>query len=362
MSASELLEDASRVVPLSGGSELAERLAIDVGDEDITLQQVMLRFRADAAAEAFFRDHLRMSVIHRCEFSQWKFRLSFMASLTAEEEAAAPEPGSPEAHRYLWTFPRTALEMTENFGTADDPESKYASGNEEPHRGFGHIGFTVADLEGTVASMLAAGIKFKKLPSEGSMRNIAFAIEPTTGYWIELIQRPPPRAGEADPFEGRPSFQQAMVRVKDPAVTRAFYETHFRMTTVCIKHFPAMKFSLYFMGTFPRGTTLPADPESEAAWDFALRTRHTLVEFTHNHGTESDPDFKGYCAGNDGASGYGHIGVLVNGLVPFCEAIEAAGVRMRKRPHEGAMRGLAFALDPDGYSVEIIERGLPSTA
>ncbi|CAM9769699.1 unnamed protein product, partial [Phaeothamnion confervicola] len=32
------------------------------------------------------------------------------------------------------------------------------------------------------------------------------------------------------------------------------------------------------------------------------------------------------------------------------------GVQFRKRPDEGGMKGLAFILDPDGYSVEILAK------
>ena len=39
-----------------------------------------------------------------------------------------------------------------------------------------------------------------------------------------------------------------------------------------------------------------------------------------------------------------------------CEAMEAAGVVMKKKPSDGNMRGIAFAYDPDGYWVELIDR------
>ena len=33
-----------------------------------------------------------------------------------------------------------------------------------------------------------------------------------------------------------------------------------------------------------------------------------VLELTHNHGTESDPNFKGYASGNaDPGRGFGHI-------------------------------------------------------
>jgi lactoylglutathione lyase len=44
----------------------------------------------------------------------------------------------------------------------------------------------------------------------------------------------------------------------------------------------------------------------QAKWMFS---RPACLELTHNHGTESDPNFAGYCNGNaDPGRGFGHIG------------------------------------------------------
>lgn len=38
-------------------------------------------------------------------------------------------------------------------------------------------------------------------------------------------------------------------------------------------------------------------------------SRPACLELTHNYGTESDPNFAGYCNGNvDPGRGFGHIG------------------------------------------------------
>jgi len=189
------------------------------------------------------------------------------------------------------------------------------------------------------------------------VNTVAFVLEPSTGYWIALLERSktaPPTA-----VTGKPTLQQAMVRVKDAKASIKFYQDHFGMSVVWAKHQPEMGFSIYNMGVFPEGTVLPSDPESEEAHAFVTSTSHTLLNLCHNHGTEDKPaGEKVYCPGNCGKCGYGHIGYLVDGLEATCEALEAKGVAFRKRPHEGFMRGIAFALDPDGYSIELIERGL----
>jgi len=84
-----------------------------------------------------------------------------------------------------------------------------------------------------------------------------------------------------------------------------------------------------------------------------------LLELTHNHGTEKeDTDFEGYWNGNeDGRQGFGHVGFLVDDVYKACDSIGDMGYGFRKEPDGGSMKGLAFAYDPDGYSVEIIKRG-----
>lgn len=109
------------------------------------------------------------------------------------------------------------------------------------------------------------------------------------------------------------------------------------------------------MGTFPEGTELH-DPTTKEASEFANSISGTLIELTHNHGTELDPEFKHH-NGNTDPRGFGHIGFLVDNLEETCERMEKEqGVKFHKRPQDGMMRNIAFALDPDNYWVELIRR------
>lgn len=68
----------------------------------------------------------------------------------------------------------------------DDSFKGYASGNDEPGKGFGHICIAVDNLEAAVKRFDAEGVKFKKRPEEGKMRVSTFLIDYVTYGYREL--------------------------------------------------------------------------------------------------------------------------------------------------------------------------------
>ena len=74
-----------------------------------------------------------------------------------------------------------------------------------------------------------------------------------------------------------------------------------------------------------------------------------MLELTHNHGTESDPNFQGYNSSDNSnpGRGFGHITITVDNLKEVCERFERLGVQLKKRPSDGEMKHIAF-FDPDG--------------
>tara|TARA_B110000503_G_C6923694_1_gene319753 strand:- start:103 stop:588 length:486 start_codon:yes stop_codon:yes gene_type:complete len=146
-----------------------------------------------------------------------------------------------------------------------------------------------------------------------------------------------------------------MLRIKDPAQSLAFYRDVLGMTLYQRVDFEELQFSLYFLGYVSNHATqeLPENPLARCRITFS---QSALLELTHNWGTESDVDFKGYHSGNTEPRGFGHIGITVPDVDAACTRFEALNVEFVKRPNDGSMKGLAFIRDPDGYWIEILNQ------
>ena len=75
--------------------------------------------------------------------------------------------------------------MTHNWGTETDAASKYHDDNAQP-QGFGHICFSVPDLDAAVRWFDANAVHCVKPPEQGKMKDVAFIKDPD-GYWIEIV-------------------------------------------------------------------------------------------------------------------------------------------------------------------------------
>uniref|UniRef100_A0A7S1VGR7 Lactoylglutathione lyase n=1 Tax=Grammatophora oceanica TaxID=210454 RepID=A0A7S1VGR7_9STRA len=294
----------------------------------------MIRIKDPAKSLKFYSD-LGFTLIDKFDFPQWKFCIYFMASLP-KGEVYTLTPGTQAAHDYTWTMEGVALELTHNYGTEDDTDFSYHTGNAE-RDGFGHIACNVDDVYATCEKLESAGCSFKKKPDEGRMKGLAFVYDPD-GYWVEIVKR-----GDDANIPEEYNFSQTMLRVKDPKKSLAFYKS-LGMKILTEKHFD--DFSLYFLGS----SVVPDDAIPNNMFQPCL-------ELTHNHGTETQEDFKHYNGNEDGRQGFGHIGFLTDDVYETCDFLRPMGYGFRKEPDGGSMKGLAFAYDPDGYSIEIIKRG-----
>ncbi len=140
----------------------------------------MLRVKDPKRSVHFYQDILGMKQINKIANPDAKFDLYFLAY-------DWPQSVSPGKH---WTDREGVIELTHNYGTENDPSYKIVNGNQEPHRGFGHVCVSVDNIQAACKRLEDNGVAFQKKLTEGRMRSIAFALDPD-GYWVEIIgQRP----------------------------------------------------------------------------------------------------------------------------------------------------------------------------
>ena len=121
-----------------------------------------------------------------------------------------------------------------------------------------------------------------------------------------------------------------MLRVGDLERSLAFYTDVLGMRLLRRQDYPDGQFTLAFVGY---------QSEDEGA----------VIELTHNWGVGH------YEAGN----AFGHIALEVEDARAACEDIRARGGKVVREagPMKHGSTVIAFVEDPDGYKIELIERG-----
>jgi lactoylglutathione lyase len=122
-----------------------------------------------------------------------------------------------------------------------------------------------------------------------------------------------------------------MLRVNDLEKSLAFYTGQLGMKLLRKKDYPDGKFTLAFVG-------------------YGDETDSTVIELTYNWGREQP-----YQLGD----AFGHLALGVPDIYGTCERLAKAGVKIPRPPGPMKFGGsvIAFVEDPDGYKIELIQRG-----
>lgn len=156
--------------------------AAPAATQGFTLNHTMLRVKDPAVSLDFYSRVMGMRLLRKLDFPEMKFTLYFLARRVDGEQA--PEDAG---ERTAWTFAqRGILELTHNWGTEGDENFKYHDGNAQP-QGFGHICFSVPNLDVAGAWFDQNKVTYVKRPDQGKMKDVAFIKDPD-GYWIEIVE------------------------------------------------------------------------------------------------------------------------------------------------------------------------------
>ena len=308
------------------------------------MNHTCLRIKDPKVSVPFYTENFGMKLIATFPFKDFTL---YMLNYETEENK-----------NLNWSAREGVLELCHNHGVENDPEYKLNNGNGEKDRGFGHICVSVDNIEAFQDKLLNNGVKFQKKLSDGRQKNIAFALDPN-GYWIELIEHGVNKV-EAKTDASSYKLNHTMIRVKDPKKSLEFYRDILGFKLLSTREFPEAKFTLYFLG-YEHDPNFKQDSMTR---DDQARLE-SIIELTHNWGTESDPEFKGYHNGNsteNGAiQGYGHTCVSCEDPAKFCEElVNKFGDKLdwSLKWDQGNIKKIAFIRDPDGYSIEILGHDL----
>ncbi len=153
-----------------------------VASAGFQLNHCMLRVKDPAVSLDFYTRVFGMRVLRKLDFAEMQFSLYFLHH--AQDAEAAPDD---VGERTAWTFAqRGILELTHNWGSETQADFKYHDGNAQP-QGFGHICFSVPDLDAAIGWLDENKLTYVKRPEQGKMRDVAFVKDPD-GYWIEIVE------------------------------------------------------------------------------------------------------------------------------------------------------------------------------
>ncbi|KAI8061666.1 lactoylglutathione lyase [Gongronella butleri] len=142
----------------------------------------MIRVKDPKPSLEFYEKVLGMKLITTMDNEGGKFTLYFLAYTDSVPET------EEEKKKFVFSRPGI-LELTHNWGTENDADFAYSSGNKEPGRGFGHICMIVDNIQAACARFEGLNVNFIKRPTDGKMKNIAFLADPD-GYWVEIVENP----------------------------------------------------------------------------------------------------------------------------------------------------------------------------
>jgi lactoylglutathione lyase len=125
-------------------------------------------------------------------------------------------------------------------------------------------------------------------------------------------------------------YLHTMLRVGDLQRSIDFYTKGFGMKELRRRDVPDGKYTLAFVG-------------------YGDEDKNTVIELTYNYGTDK----------YDMGSAFGHLAICVPDVAATTEKLRSAGAKVTREPGPVKFGNtvIAFVEDPDGYKIELVQRG-----
>jgi lactoylglutathione lyase len=125
-------------------------------------------------------------------------------------------------------------------------------------------------------------------------------------------------------------YLHTMLRVGDLQRSIDFYTKGFGMKELRRRDVPDGKYTLAFVG-------------------YGDEDKNTVIELTYNYGTDK----------YDIGSAFGHLAIGVPDVAATTEKLRSAGAKVTREPGPVKFGNtvIAFVEDPDGYKIELVQRG-----
>ncbi len=247
----------------------------------------------------------------------------------------------PDGDAAIPDYPGCLLELTY---AADDEFSTGPIDGAVP--GYWKIALSVADLDMARERLLADGLEVSEPVMVPDVAYLCHCSDPD-GYDIELIQHRFPANHSESPYDPgfalgtRTSFSLVTYRVRDPQASLAFYRQQLGLRLLSKQVLAERGFTLYFLSADAESAP-DDDVEAVGIREWLWQRPYTLIELQHVHGTEADPEY-GYPTGPE--TGFRGIRLLAAKLAGDGDVVTLP--RLARRCQR--------LVDPDGYSIEVIE-------
>ena len=143
----------------------------------------MIRVKDPKKSIDFYCNKLGMRNVCEMHMEAGQFSVYFLSS-HIPNDVDLENKSNEEKWKLMKSSFHPYLELTHNWSTETQEDFSYHNGNVEP-RGFGHTGFLVDDVDKTCELLQSQGVLFHKLPNEGKIHGIAFALDP--GIFIAYL-------------------------------------------------------------------------------------------------------------------------------------------------------------------------------